>query len=67
MATNLKLDEGLLEAATAIGKCSSKKQAVTEALKEYIARRQQQEIKDLFGCVVYEPNYSYKKERRKKR
>lgn len=67
MATNLKLDDSLLAAATAIGGFSTKKEAVTEALKEFIARRKQQQIKALFGTIIVDPSYDYKKERRRKR
>ena len=44
MATNLKIDDALLAAATKIGGFSTKKDAVTEALKEFISRRKQQEL-----------------------
>ena len=67
MATNLKIDDALLTTATSIGGFSTKKEAVTEALKEFIAKRKQQEIKSFFGKVIYDPDYDYKKERQKKR
>lgn len=63
MATNLAIDEKLLEEAKAIGKHRTKKAAVTEALQEYIQRRRQMEIIQLFGRIDYDPAYDYKKER----
>jgi hypothetical protein len=67
MATNLAIDEGLIEAARQIGKHRTKKEAVTAALDEYIRRRRQLRILDSFGTVDFDPAYDYKAERRKKR
>jgi len=39
---------------------------VTEALEEYIARRKQARIADLFGTIDYDPAYDYKKQRRRR-
>jgi Bacterial antitoxin of type II TA system, VapB len=67
MATNLALDDALIEEARAIGGHKSKKEAVTVALEEYIQRRKQLQIFDLFGKIDYAPSYDYKAERRAKR
>jgi len=67
MATNLAIDDGLIEAARQIGKHRTKKEAVTAALDEYIRRRRQLRILDSFGTVDFDPAYDYKAERRKKR
>ncbi|PIT99566.1 MAG: DUF2191 domain-containing protein [Bdellovibrionales bacterium CG10_big_fil_rev_8_21_14_0_10_45_34] len=66
MATNLALDDKLIEEAKEIGKHSSKKEAVTVALKEYIRNRRQREIVKLFGKIEIDPKYNYKKQRAKK-
>jgi Arc/MetJ family transcription regulator len=66
MATNLDLDDRLLEEAVKIGGKSTKKAAVTEALQEYIARRKQLRVLDLFGTVDYDPSYNYKTQRRRR-
>jgi Arc/MetJ family transcription regulator len=66
MATNLDLDPALVEEAVAIGGSRTKKEAVTEALKEYIARRRQAQISRLFGTIDYDPRYDYKKQRRRR-
>ena len=63
MATNLALDNRLLEEAVRIGGKATKKAAVTEALEEYIARRKQAAIIDLFGTIDFDPAYDYKTQR----
>ncbi len=65
MATNLAIDDKLIEEARLIGKHVTKKGAVTEALIEYIQRRKQIEILELFHSIDYDPEYDYK-ERRKR-
>ncbi len=66
MATNLAIDDQLLEEARKIGGQKTKRATVTEALNEYIQRRKQQQIVELFGKVDFEPGYDYKKQRRRK-
>jgi Arc/MetJ family transcription regulator len=66
MATNLALDDRLLEEALRIGGKATKKETVTEALQEYINRRKQAGVLDLFGAVEYDPTYDYKKQRRRR-
>ena len=66
MATNLDLDPALVEEALNVGGRRTKKEAVTEALKEYIARRQQAQMPRLFGTIDYDPAYNYKKQRKKR-
>ena len=63
MATNLALDPELLDRALAVSGESTKKAAVTKALEEFIARRAQREILDLFGKLDWDPDYDYKAER----
>ena len=67
MATNLAIDDKLIELAKRIGRHKTKKQAVTAALEEYIRSRKQLEILDLFGTIDYDIKYDYKAERRGKR
>ena len=54
MATNLGLDDKLIQEAQEIGKQKTKKAVVTEALQEYIQRRKQLKILELFGTLDYE-------------
>jgi len=65
MATNLAIDDRLLEEAQKISGHRTKKATVTEALEEYIQRRKQAKILDLFGTIDFDPKYDYKKQRRK--
>uniref|UniRef100_A0A831XG74 Type II toxin-antitoxin system VapB family antitoxin n=1 Tax=Geobacter metallireducens TaxID=28232 RepID=A0A831XG74_GEOME len=66
MATNLAIDDKLLEEARIIGKHATKKAVVNEALTEYIQRRKQAEIIKLFHSVEYDQDYDYKMQRQKK-
>jgi Arc/MetJ family transcription regulator len=61
--TNLAIDDELLEEALRVGGHRTKKATVTEALQEYIRRRKQAEILDLFGQIDYDPEYDYKRQR----
>ena len=66
MATNLGVDNLLLEEAQKIGGHRTKKAAVTEALQEYIQRRKQRKVVELFNTIDYDPKYNYKKQRRRR-
>ena len=67
MATNLALDDRLIEAARRAGGHKTKKEAVTAALDEYVRRRKQQRILQAFGSFDFDPAYDYKAERSRKR
>ena len=67
MATNLAIDDKLIEEAKRTGGHRTKKEAVTTALKEYIRRHKQQRILATFGTFDFDPSYDYKAERRRKR
>jgi Arc/MetJ family transcription regulator len=64
--TNLALDDKLLDEALKIGGRSTKRETVTEALEEYIRRRKQARVVDLFGTIDFDPSYDYKKQRRRR-
>jgi len=66
MATNLALDDNLIEEARRVGRHKTKKDAVTAALAEYVQRRKQLGILKSFGTVDFDPKYDYKAERRKR-
>lgn len=66
MATNLQIDDHLLNAALKIGRHRTKKATVTEALKEYVQKRQQLKCIDLIGKIDFDPAYDYKKHRSRK-
>ena len=66
MATNLAIDDELLKEAQRIGGHRTKKATVNEALEEYIQRRKQKKIVELFQKIDFDPRYDYKKFRRKR-
>ena len=63
MATNLAIDEQLLKEALVVSGLKTKKDTVNIALKEFVNRRKQQEIVELFGKLDPDPDYDYKKGR----
>ncbi len=63
MATNLAIDPELLERALTVSGERTKKAAVTRALREFIARREQAGLVELFGSLEWDPGYDYKAER----
>lgn len=65
MATNLALDDNLIEEARRAGHHKTKREAVSAALEEYIRRRKQLRILGAFGKFDFDPSYDYKAERRK--
>jgi Arc/MetJ family transcription regulator len=65
MATNLAIDDGLLTEALKVGGHKTKKDTVNEALREYIQRRKQAEILELFGKIEFDPSYNYKRQRKR--
>jgi len=66
MATNLAIDDKLIEEAREIGGHRTKKAVVTEALQEYIQRRKQLQMLSLFGRIDHDPGYDYKRQRKKR-
>ena len=63
MATNLAIDPDLLDRALEVSGERTKKAAVTKALQEFIARREQRRLLDLFGSLEWEPTYDHKRGR----
>ncbi len=60
MATNLAIDSELIERALEISGERTKKAAVTKALQEFIARREQKRLAELFGSLEWDTDYDYK-------
>ncbi len=60
MPTNLAIDDRLLDLALEIGGLKTKKDTVNQALKEFIEKRKQRDIIDLFGKFDPDPEYNYK-------
>ena len=63
MATNLAIDPDILERAVKVSGECTKKAAVTKALQEFIARREQRHVADLFGKLEWDASFDYKAER----
>lgn len=63
MATNLSIDPKLIERALSVSGERTKKAAVTKALQEYIARREQKRLAELFGKLEWDTEYDYKQDR----
>jgi Arc/MetJ family transcription regulator len=66
MATNLALDDSLIEEAVKIGNHRTKREAVTAALQEYVQARKRREIFELVGKVDYYDDYDPKRLRDRK-
>lgn len=65
MATNLEIDHQLIQEALELGEHRTKRAAVEAALQEYVQRRKQLAITELFGTIEYEDDYDYKQQRHK--
>ena len=63
MATNLAIDPKLLDRALRVSGERTKKAAVTKALQEFIARREQRRVADLLGKLEWDQSFDYKAER----
>jgi hypothetical protein len=66
MATNLALDPELLDRAFRVSGEPTKKAAVTRALQEFIARREQKRVAEFFDKLEWNSAYDYKAERARK-
>jgi Arc/MetJ family transcription regulator len=66
MPIRLTIDDKLLDEALRIGGHRTRKAAINEALKEYIQRRKQLGILELFGQIDYDPAYDDKAQRKRK-
>ena len=61
MATNLQIDDKLLARAKRAGGFRTKKDTVNQALADFLRRREQHAVADLFGTVDFTPGFDYKK------
>ena len=66
MASYLNLDDKLLAEAKRLGKHRSKREAVNQALAEYVRRKRRKKILTLIPTVEWDPDYDYKAERRER-
>jgi hypothetical protein len=63
MATNLEIDPELLERAKQLSGERTKTAAVRMALEEFVARREQVQLLELFGSLEWDSAFDYKDER----
>lgn len=66
MATNLAIDDKLLERALRLGGMPSKRATVNEALREFIARRKRRAALDAIGAIDFADDFGPKAERSKR-
>jgi Arc/MetJ family transcription regulator len=64
MTTKLEVDDTLIQEALMLGEHQTEAAVVEEALREYVQRRKQSKILELFGTLDYDPDYDYKQQRR---
>ena len=62
LRTSLEIDENLLNEAMVLGNLKTKKQAIENALKEFVAKRKQKNLYDLFDSEenLIADDYDYK-------
>ncbi|NES21288.1 MAG: type II toxin-antitoxin system VapB family antitoxin [Symploca sp. SIO3E6] len=63
MATTLQIDETLLQEALSVSNHPTTTDLIEAALREYIQRRRQLKVLELFGTIDYEEDYNYKQQR----
>ena len=63
MQTHLAIEPELLERAVRVSGAKTKTAAVKQALVEFIARREQTRLLELFGSLEWDPAFDYKRER----
>jgi Arc/MetJ family transcription regulator len=66
MTANLEVDENLIQEALELGNQLTKRAVVEEALREYVQRRKQLKIFELFGTIEYDNDYDYNQQRDRK-
>ena len=67
MATNLALDDQLIEEARLLGGHRTKREVVTQALMDYVQKKKQLQILDSFGTIDFDNSYDTHAQRHFKR
>jgi len=67
IATNLDIDQELLEDTVKAWGFKTKKEAVNTALAELLQKKKSMGILSFFGKVDYDPDYNYKDHRSRKK
>ncbi|MGK7876311.1 MAG: type II toxin-antitoxin system VapB family antitoxin [Xenococcaceae cyanobacterium] len=63
MATQININEALLQEALELDDQTTIDALVETALREYIQRRKRFKLLDLFGTIDYDEDYDYKQQR----
>ena len=63
MPTNLAINPKLLNQVVRVSGVKTKTAAVTLALREFVARREQRRLLDLFAALDWDPGFDHKAER----
>ena len=63
MVTHLAIEDSLIKEACQLGGIATANDVATQALLEYIQRRKQLKLLDLFSTVEYHDNYNPKEQR----
>ncbi len=63
METPLQIDQTLLQEALALSNHPTANVLIESALREYIQRRKQLQVIELFGTIDYEEDYNYNQQR----
>ena len=66
MATNLQIDDRLLNEARRLGGFRTKRETVNRALEAFVGRIKRQRILGLEGKIDFDPDYDFKEARRKR-
>jgi len=66
MPTNLNLDDALLDEAVKLSGKRTNRDTVNAALAEFVSRRKQRRIFELFGKLEWDPRFDCKKERERR-
>ena len=66
MTSDFSIDDDLLSQAAALGPHGSREATVREALREYVARRNRENLLQLAGTIDFRPDFDYKEARKKR-
>jgi Arc/MetJ family transcription regulator len=66
VATNLLIDDALLNEAKELGGFRTKRETVNRALQEFIQQHKRLEILGMRGLIEFDPEYDHKMARKKR-
>jgi Arc/MetJ family transcription regulator len=66
MPTNLNLNDHLVAEAKELGGHRTKRDAVNQALEDYVNRKKRLKLVELFGKTDWDPSYDHKALRQKR-